>query len=94
MSEASSGPNWWLAWDGKWYPPRWAYHYVTTSGGADLDGLMGQALRQAALLGQQGWEALNFTVQSHAIKLPIVLGATATNEAWSIFCLMKRPVTP
>jgi hypothetical protein len=94
-SDASSGPNWWLASDGRWYPPRWEYHYFATSNRVDLNSLTVQALQQAALLGQQGWEVVNFTVQSHASKLPASgWWGSATNEAWSIFCFLKRPVTP
>jgi hypothetical protein len=64
MTNPSPGPGYWLASDGKWYPPRWEYigcvekdSYVETA--------MGRLNHAASALGQQGWEMVSHTVQGY-----------------------------
>ncbi len=79
--------------DGKWYPPRWEYQCFTTRGVYDrLDGTLQEALQLASQLGDQGWEMINFSVQSQVSAGRDAYGrARMVNEAWSIVCFMKRP---
>ncbi len=43
MSEVSQGPGWWLASDGRWYPPEQAPGYLPRSVSADVSALPTQA---------------------------------------------------
>jgi hypothetical protein len=29
MTDASPGPGYWMASDGKWYPPMWEYKWIS-----------------------------------------------------------------
>jgi hypothetical protein len=103
MNTPSPGPGWWLASDGRWYPQRWEYDVVETEGGGAGPGLykaMVDLRAQVNGLGQEGWEVVNFTVQSHYSQgvgkgTSAMQQATAfENQSWSIVCLIKRPIAP
>jgi hypothetical protein len=62
MTDASPGPGYWKASDGKWYPPKWEYKSILK-----YDNNTSVALQwveeRADQLGQQGWEMVNHTQQ-------------------------------
>jgi hypothetical protein len=62
MTDASPGPGYWMASDGKWYPPEWEYCWFTRVE-VQLGDAMTAAQERASQLGQQGWEMVNHTVQ-------------------------------
>src|SRR5262245_36948575 len=100
MSNTSPGAGWWLASDGKWYPPRWEYQWFSVVAGPktgfrgpDLNGALQEAVEKAARLGQEGWEMVNFTTQWVANESGSVRG-TSTAPHWTVVCFMKRPRLP
>jgi hypothetical protein len=89
-----------LASDGKWYPQRWEYNTFTTY---DADNL-GNAIREMVDiidgLGQQGWELVNFTVNSQR-GAGVGQGTTVNpnnlvlaGRGWTTLSVMKRPLAP
>jgi hypothetical protein len=97
MSDTSLGPGWWLASDGKWYPPRWEYQWFSTVAnpragfrGPDLNAALQEAIEKAASLGAQGWEMVNFTTQWVGDETGPVRGTT-TLPHWTVVCFLKRP---
>jgi hypothetical protein len=62
MADASPGPGYWLASDGKWYPPQWEYNWVQKYHESSVTAveMLGEASDQ---LGQQGWEMVSYTLQ-------------------------------
>jgi hypothetical protein len=93
MSTPSPGPGWWLASDGKWYPQRWEY-IVFRSAAANFPAAVEEAGRQTISLGQQGWEMVNFTVQSLKAVATSAHGPSVRHEQWTVVFFMKRPVAP
>jgi len=58
MSDIAPSGGWWRATDGKWYPPRWEYQWVT---GAVKPGKAGGDFNdRLAASGRQGWEVVHF----------------------------------
>jgi hypothetical protein len=97
----SPGPGWWLAADGNWYPQRWEYRWETTgASGLDASAAMAKMVETAYALGREGWEMVNYTVQSHqAVGVgegPYVQHQSSAfrHEEWSVTCFMKRPLAP
>jgi hypothetical protein len=62
MTDASPGPGYWMASDGKWYPPQWEHTWFTRTE-VELGKAMTQAGDRADELGKQGWELVNYTAQ-------------------------------
>jgi hypothetical protein len=62
MTDASPGPGYWMASDGKWYPPMWEYKWISNYD-PDSTALMRWAGERSAQLGQQGWEMVSHTQQ-------------------------------
>jgi hypothetical protein len=62
MTDTSPGPGYWLASDGKWYPPNYEYTWVKYFD-RDTHVAMQYVLDRANQLGQQGWEMVSHTSQ-------------------------------
>jgi hypothetical protein len=85
------GPGWWLASDGRWYPPRWEYRWFRANAGMrgikdpDPNQAFQSAIEQAAALGHEGWELVNVTVTA------VQQGSRVTHD-WVVVGWMKRIV--
>jgi hypothetical protein len=82
MTDASPGPGCWLASDGKWYPPQWEYHWSMTYD-RQLEKAMAMMKEEAAKLGLQGWEMVNYATQGTAYSFP-------QQMFWEVTCFYKR----
>lgn len=64
MADAPPGPGYWLASDGKWYPPQWEYNWVAMSD-EDWGKVVKMLGEKADELGAYGWEMVSHTLQGH-----------------------------
>jgi hypothetical protein len=62
MTSESPGPGYWMASDGKWYPPKWEYTSIRWFS-RDASAVMSWAEERADQLGKQGWEMVSHTSQ-------------------------------
>ncbi len=84
MTDASPGPGYWLASDGKWYPPQWEYDWSVTSD-RYLERAMTMMKEEADRLGLHGWEMVNYMAQGTAYAGP-------QQMLWEVACFFKRPI--
>jgi hypothetical protein len=102
MNASAPGPGWWLASDGNWYPPRWEYLALmrVCPRGGNLQNTLAEVQDAASLLGQQGWEMVNFAVVPQYSQ-GVGAGQTAMHMAtrfeyqtWLVTSMLKRPIAP
>lgn len=94
MTTAAPAPGWWLASDGRWYPPQWEYCWFTRTAGVkirdpNVTDAMKSAQDEAASLGAQGWEMVNFTTEYVVLH---GTGGGLPTQYFLVSCFMKRMV--
>lgn len=83
MTDTSPDTGWWQASDGKWYPPRWEYHYHSSPIGRDVGRVLQDSMPALASFGDQGWELVSSNVLLDA-KMTV-------GHSLSVVFLFKRP---
>lgn len=78
-----------MASDGQWYPQMWEYkHFRWKHAVANPQELLELAENEANELGRQGWEMVNFPLNSmETYGNP----ARHTVVEWMVVCFVKRP---
>jgi hypothetical protein len=97
MSDVSRGHGWWLASDGKWYPPELHPAYAsspTQPPGIDRDSLLAtdedREVATASL--REGFASGQLTAEEHEARISAALGARSLEELDRATVGLQRPV--
>lgn len=91
MSAPSPGPGWWLASDGEWYPQQWEYRSPSAYRQSSPENAWAALEPIVDKLGKQGWEAVNFSLNSEVTEGGIAIHSVTK---WHLRAYMRRPLRP
>lgn len=94
MSTVAPAPGWWLASDGRWYPPQWEYTWFKKEArlkfhDPNVNEAMGEAHAEATALGAQGWELVNYTCEYVVMQ---GTGKVVPIQYFLVTCFLKRMI--